>query len=239
MNWIEQKNRIFNEIYLKTFSENGFKKRGWEFYKVIEPNKFAVTVKIHSSGYNDIMGAAFWVLIGLKFNKDYPEKLRMSEITLDKCEVLFSIIRLLYPQETVRMGEYWYRIGHDYAGRDELGKEIGSKHEWNSHIHCTHEYIKKHIRERISDKYIKYTNQELDMDGRLLNQEEYIALNTGDRYDYVNIAEIFSVITKDTDKIIHFINACGNFENFMKTDTQDILPNDIKNEIVENYSKMI
>jgi hypothetical protein len=233
MDWIKEKNNIFNEIYLKLFLENDFKKRGWEFYKVLEQNKLAVTVKIHSSGYNDEMSAAFWVLIGIKFNKNYPEKLKMSEIKLENCEVQFSIIQILYPAEDIELGEYWYRIGEIYD--DKLGKEIGSTKKWSSQYHGYKEGKKEQIQERISEKYIKFKNREYDKKSKLIDEKESIRLDTDNRYDSNNAKEIFLQIQKDTEQILHFVNKLSDMNSFIQEDTTGIISNEVKKEIIHNY----
>ena len=240
IDWLKQKEKIFNEIYLKIFSENGFKKHGWEFYKIIEQNKLCVMVKINSSGNNSDKSVAFWVLIGLKFNKNNHERLKPGDIKLDRCEIQFSIVELLYPKEdeTVKKGEYWYWLGGTESEDNQLNKKTGSIDKWESQYYGYDEGREEHIRERISEKYIKYVNREFNENNELIEEDEYIALDTYGRYNRRNIEEIFIKITEDTEKINEFINKLSVINTFIEEDTSDIISNKIKKKIIGKYNSV-
>ena len=234
MDWIEQKKKLFEELYLPLFIQNGFQKRGWEFYKVIEKDKFGVVVKLCSSGNNLSDWASFWIQIGLKINSKFPEKLKRSDITLYSCEVQFSIIELLYPEETVVLGEYWYDLGD--ACQIDIAPAIGSKNISESTFSGAFEGTEITTRERISERHIKYTNQEFDEANNLVEQNEYIYLDTENRYDTMNIESVHKQLSEDIQKVIDFLNELNDFDTFAKRETQKIISDKLKKEIVEKMN---
>ena len=232
MNWIEQKNKLFEELYLPLFTDNGFKKRGWEFYKEIEKDKFAVVLKLNSSGNNLPESASFWILIGLKFNPKFPEKLKRSDMTLYKSEVQFSIIELLYPKETVELGEYWYDLGESY--NIGVGCNIGDKQVSTSEFCGAFTGVGIDTRERISKHHIKHTYQKFDENNNLTEQSEYVYRETEGRYDTMDIDCIYKQLTEDINKFIDFHEELIDFENFRNKNTQQIISDKLKNEIITN-----
>jgi hypothetical protein len=236
MNWINEKNKIFEDFYAPLFLENGFKKRGWEFYKEIEKDKLGIVVKLNSSGNNLSDSVSFWILLGIKFNLNYPEKLKVSNITLYKCEIQFGIMELLYPQEneTVILGEYWYNLGRTH---NSIGKDIGSKEITEHQFYGASEGKEINIKEKISEKYIKYSTQTFNRNNKLLNKKEYIGIDTSNRYDTNNINDIMRQINEDMKMILNFKNEIMEINNFIKTDTSELIPNKIKNKIIKIYKK--
>jgi len=236
VNWMEQKQKLFEELYLPLFLENGFKKRGWEFYKEIEKDKFGVVVKLCSSGNNSFNEASFYILIGLKINPQFPEKWKKSDITLYKCEVQFSIIELLYPEEeeNIELGEYWYHLGNAY--KIPLDRTIGSKYKSESNYYGEFEGTGVDIRERISERHIKHTHQEFNNHGKLTKQHEYIYLDKNDRYDTLSLESVNKKLSEDIHKVIVFLNALNDFDLFAKNDTRKMISNKLKNRILEKMN---
>ena len=231
-NWIEQKTKLFEALYLPLFLENGFKKRGWEFYKEVEKDKFGVVVKFCSSGNNLPCGASFWIRIGLKFNHKFPEKWKKNEITLDKCdEVQFSIIELLYPEETVELGEYWYDLGKIYEF--PLDQTVGSKHTQHSTYYGYREGRTETTFERITERHIKTIYQDFDKKGKLIEKKENVVLDTADRYDTMSIESISKQLSEDIHKVIDFLNELNDFDAFVKKDTRKMISDKLKNEIIK------
>ena len=237
INWTEQKKKLFEELYLPLFLENGYKKRGWEFYKEIEKDKFGIVVKLCSSGNNLCDWASFYILIGLKFNSKFPEKWKKSDITLNKCEVQFSIVELLYPEEeeNIELGEYWYHLGNAY--KIPLDREIGSKHISESNYYGAFEGTGVDTRERISERHIKHTHQEFDKKSKLTKQSEYVYLDIDDRYDTMNIESVNKQLSEDIHKVIDFLNELNDFDIFAKKDTRKMISDKLKNKIIENRYK--
>ena len=233
MDWLEQKNKIFSDFYLPLFLNNGFRKRGWEFYKEIEKNKFGIVVKLTSSGYNSFDSASFFISVGLKFNKNDSEILKKSDITLYRCEIEFNVIELFYPEETIELGEYWYHMGGEIYPWDL--KKIGDKYTSESNYYGAFNGRGVTIREKISDKYIKSLKQVFDKNDNLVEEEEYISYDTTFRYDRENINDIMRQIEEDTQKISQFADEISNVNNFLEKDTTKIISNKIKDKIKMNY----
>ena len=232
INWIKQKDKLFEDLYLPLFIKNGFSKRGWEFYKEIEKDKLAVVVKLNSSGNNLPHSASFWILIGLKFNLYFPEKLKRSNMTLYECEVQFSLIELLYPEETtVNLNEYWYTLGKSY--NIGLGHEIGSKKVFTSIVSGASTGTNVDTRERISERHIMQVCQEFDEQNNLTKQYEYTYLDTEDRYDTMCIGSIYKQLTEDINKVFTFLKELNNFDSFVRKNTQDIISDKLKKTIIE------
>lgn len=231
MNWTEQKNKFFEELYLPLFLENGFKKRGWEFYKEIEKDKFAVVVKLNSSGYNMPESASFWILIGLKFNPKFPDKLKKSDIALYKCETNFSIVELLYPEETVKLNEYWYKLGKSYS--INIGRKVGDKRIDTSILSGAFTGTEVNTRERVSEHHIKHTCQEFDKKKNLKKQSEYIYRDTDNRYNTTNVDSIEKQLKEDIDKVFNFLRELNDFDSFVRKDTREIISDKLKKEIIE------
>jgi hypothetical protein len=228
INWTEQKNKLFKELYLPLFTDNGFRKRGWEFYKEIEKDKLAAVINLTSSGNNSFESASFWITIGIKYNPSFPQKLKRSDITLHKCEVQFNIIELLYPKENVKLGEYWYHLGWVYK---DVEQKIGSKHVSESVFYGAGEGKELRIKERISANYIKHTTQKFNKKDKMTAQNEYVYLDTDERYNTCDIISIQQQLEKDIKIVLEFINKLCDMECFANTDTQEIIRNEIKNKI--------
>ena len=237
VNWIEKKQKLFEELYLPLFLENGFKKRGWEFYKEIEKDKLGVVVKLCSSANNSFDEASFYILIGLKINAKFPEKWKKSDITLYKCEMQFSIIELLYPEEeeNIELGEYWYHLGN--LCKIPLDPAIGSKYKSESTYHGAFEGKGVDIRERISGRHIKHTHQEFNKKGNLTKQHEYIYLDKNDRYDTLSFESISRQLSEDIHKVINFLSALNDFDTFLKKDTRKMISDKLKNRIIKKMNR--
>lgn len=233
IDYIDLKNKLFNNLYLPTFLENGYKKRGWEFYKILEKDKYGLVVKLTSSSSNLPDSAAFRISIGIKFNPKPNEKLKLSDINLYSCEVQFNIIHLLYPEEKEFLGEYWYDLGDVYY--TGVGKKIGDKMEHIHNVYGARTGYDKHISERISKTHIKSTVQEYDENENLLSERILVYRDTADRYVTTDLNDINRQLSKDLQLVIEFTNVINNIKEFKKKSTEKIISDKIKSEIVKNY----
>lgn len=236
LDWLVVKRDLFAELYAPIFKENGFSKRGWEFYKELEKDKLAIAVKLTSSGNNMDDSVSFYVWIGLKFNPDYPAKLKKKDITVNICDVGFHITELLYPEETVALSENWYRLGDGWKKIHEkygLGPKIGDKKVDRHNYYGYQEGTGIVTSERISENYVKVTQQEFYKNGKLRKQEESIYRDIDNRFDCTDLDNIRKQLTEDIGKVIEFSNVLTDFKTFKSSDTRKIISDRLKAEIIE------
>lgn len=226
MNWIEEKKRLFEQLYVPAFSGRGFKKRGWEFYKVLDTDKMGFVVKITSSGSNLINSVSFRIEIGIIFNPAFPDKLKNGDINLYNCQISFPIVHLLYPEEPNFLSEYWYNLGDDFE--IGLGKEIGAKKESIHKIHGARTGTDKYIHERITPTHIKHTSQSFTEQGELISEEEFVYHDLSDRYNSQNLASIQKTLTSDLDVVFRFADKLSNIEEFLSHETNHVIPDKIR-----------
>lgn len=228
MDWIEEKNILFEKLYQPLLLEKGFKKRGWEFYKIIEKNKLAMVVKLTSySGLPD--STSFKVEIGVFIYQNSQTK--TSEITLFNCKIQFNIIKLLYPEDDAFTGNYSYDLGEVYI--KEFTENVGDIKILESEVSGAFTGFNVLKIERIAPNYKQNTRSMLDSNRQIVEQEEpYIVRILSNRYDTENLESIYNQLGLDFNKVIEFYELIIN-PNFLTIDTNYLLPFKIKNKIIE------
>lgn len=234
MDWIEEKNKLFEKLYIPILIENGFKKRGWEFYKIIEKDKMAIVVKLTS--YSSLPdSASFRIEVGVLVNNDRNKKIKASDIKLFNCKIQFNIIKLIYPSDYYYTGNYSYILGKEYYS--EPTKYIGEVINYESKIQGAFTGFEILKSERIGLEYKRQTKIKLDTNRNIIKEDPpYIVKITSNRYDSENIESIYNQLNEDFYKVIEFYKLLSS-PTFFNINTDDIIPNQIKTEIKDSIMR--